>query len=129
MGNNAPCKTTRIGTVRIKMYGGIVRTLTNVKHVLNLKKNLISLDTLDKKGYKYAAEGGVMKISTRALILMKDVLSDGLYTLLGTTITGAVATASTSMIESDVTKLWHMRLGHMSKKDMTLLSKRGLLCG
>jgi len=33
------------------------------------------------------------------------------------------------MSDSDVTKLWHMRLGHMSDKGMAILSKRGLLCG
>jgi GAG-pre-integrase domain len=29
----------------------------------------------------------------------------------------------------DVIKLWYMRLGHMSERGMTILSKRGLLCG
>ncbi|CAA7390672.1 unnamed protein product [Spirodela intermedia] len=52
-----------------------------------------------------------------------------LYTLLGTTISSSIATTSTSMTEEDVTKLWHMRLGHMSEKGIDLLSKRGLLCG
>jgi 5'-3' exoribonuclease 2 len=31
------------------------------------------------------------------------------------------------MPENDVTKLWHMRLGHMSEKGMHLLSKQGHL--
>ena len=87
------------------MYDGIVRTLTNVRHVSNLKKNLISLDTLNKKAYKYAAKGGVMNISTKALVLMKGRLSDGLYTLLSTTVIGATATTSTSITELDVSKL------------------------
>lgn len=49
--------------------------------------------------------------------------------MLGTTNTGAAATASTFMSEEDMTKLWHVRLGHKSKKRLTLLSKRDLLCG
>jgi len=36
---------------------------------------------------------------------------------------------SSSMSDSDVTKLWHMHLGHMSGKGMAILSKRVLLCG
>ncbi|GAV89900.1 gag_pre-integrs domain-containing protein [Cephalotus follicularis] len=37
--------------------------------------------------------------------------------------------APSSVSEDDKTKLWHMRLGHMSERGMTTLSKRGLLCG
>ena len=38
MGNNDPCKTVRIGSIQIRMHDGIVRTLINVCHVLELKK-------------------------------------------------------------------------------------------
>ena len=41
------CKVIGIGTVRIKMHDGIVRNLKDVRHVPHLKKNLISLGTLD----------------------------------------------------------------------------------
>ena len=33
------------------------------------------------------------------------------------------------MTNGDVTRLWHMRLGHMSENGMTELSRRGLLDG
>ena len=39
MGNYASCKVLGIGSVRVKMFDGIVRTWTNVRHVLNRKKN------------------------------------------------------------------------------------------
>ena len=63
MGNNASCKVAGIEIVLIKMFDGVVHTLHDVKHVPNLKRNLISLSTLDAKGYKYTGEGGVLKIS------------------------------------------------------------------
>ena len=69
--NDAPCKIVGIGTFRIKMFDGIVRALEDVKHAPNLKRNLISLSTLDSKGYKYTGEGRALKISTGALIVMK----------------------------------------------------------
>ncbi|CAL9127782.1 unnamed protein product, partial [Musa textilis] len=53
MGNNAACDVIGKGTIRIKMHDGIVRTLTNVRHVPDLKKNLISLGTLEALGCKY----------------------------------------------------------------------------
>ena len=73
MGNNASCKTIGMGTINIKMYDGIVRTLSNVRHVPDLKKNLISLGTLDSNGCKYTAEGGVIKISKGILLLRKGI--------------------------------------------------------
>ena len=63
MGNIASCKVAGIGTVRIRMFDGVVCTLGDVRHAPNLKRNLISLSTLDSKGYKYTGEGGVLKIS------------------------------------------------------------------
>ena len=47
MGNNLVYKVVGISIIRIKMHDGIVRTLTNVRHVPKLKKNLVSLRTLD----------------------------------------------------------------------------------
>ena len=63
---------TSVGTVRIKMFDDVVRTLGNVKHVPDLKRNLISLGTLDSKGHKYTGEGGVLKVSKGALILIVE---------------------------------------------------------
>ena len=54
MGNSMSCKDVGIGTIRIKMFDGIIRTLSHVRHVPNLKKNLISLSTIDSQGYKYS---------------------------------------------------------------------------
>ncbi|KAK3031482.1 hypothetical protein RJ639_035517 [Escallonia herrerae] len=44
----------------------------------------------------------------------------------GSTVTGAVAVAvaASSDIDSNTTKLWHMRLGHMSEKSMDVLSNK-----
>ena len=53
------------------MFDGVVRTLGDIRHVPDLKRNLISLSTLDTKGYKYTGEGGVLKISKGALVVMK----------------------------------------------------------
>ena len=71
IGNNVPCKIIGIGFVKIKMYDGVVRTLTDVKHIRDLKKNLISLSTLDAKGYQYSSEGGVLKVSRSMLVPLK----------------------------------------------------------
>jgi hypothetical protein len=81
MGNNVACKIVGIGTIRIRMHDGIVRTLTNVRHIPDLKKNLISLGTLDSLGYKYSGEAGVIRVSKGLLVIMKGNKVDGLYFL------------------------------------------------
>ena len=83
MGNNVTCKTVGIGSIRIKMYDGIVRTLTDVRYVPELRNNLISMGFLDNDGYKFAVQGGVMKISKGILVVMKENRVENLYKLEG----------------------------------------------
>ncbi|KAK5772363.1 hypothetical protein PVK06_048648 [Gossypium arboreum] len=108
-----------IGTINVKMFDGVVRTLSDVRHVPELKRNLISLSTLDSKGYKYTAESGVLKISNGSLVVMKGQRNTTkLYVLQGSVVTGDAAVASSSLSDDDITKLWHMRLRHMSENGM-----------
>ena len=58
-------------TVKIKMFNGVVRVLSNVRHVPNPRKNLISLGVLDGLGYSYSSKGGIIKITKGALMVMK----------------------------------------------------------
>ena len=71
MGNKTSCKVIGIGTVRIKSHDGTVRTLSNVLHIPNIRKNLIYLGTLDAEGYKCNAEGEVLRVSKVALVVIK----------------------------------------------------------
>ncbi|KAF3665063.1 Beta-glucosidase 13 [Capsicum annuum] len=61
--NNTPCKITGIRKIRIKMFDGVVRTLGDVRYVPDLKRNLISLSTLDSNSYRCIGEGGVLKVT------------------------------------------------------------------
>ena len=71
MGNDATCPIIGIGIVKIKMFDGVVRFLSNVRHVLDLRKNLISLGVLDDLGYSYSSNGGIMKITKGTLMVIK----------------------------------------------------------
>ena len=88
MGNNASCKITGIGSVRLKMSDGIIRELDNVRHIPELKKNLISLSMLDKVRCSIRLESSSLKVIKGSLILMKGEMQHGLYILQGTTIYG-----------------------------------------
>lgn len=77
IGNNVTCKVVGIGIVRIKLYNGVVRTFSNVCHMPNLRKNILSLDIFDSHGYKYTGEDGVLRINKGALGLIKRKLVNG----------------------------------------------------
>ena len=52
MGNDSSSKIIGIGTVKIRIHDGTIMTLLDVRYVLDLRKNLISLSILDLKGCK-----------------------------------------------------------------------------
>ncbi|KAG9453140.1 hypothetical protein H6P81_006044 [Aristolochia fimbriata] len=117
MANNSTCRAIGKGSVRLKMHDGVITTLTDVRYVPDLKRNLISLGTLDSIGCKYSAEGGAMKVSRGVLTVMKGRKIGTLYVLDGSTVTGSTTVASASLTESETTRLWHLRLGHMSESE------------
>jgi hypothetical protein len=47
MGNDISCKVVGIGSIRIKMFDVYVKMLTYMRHIPELRKNLISLGVLD----------------------------------------------------------------------------------
>jgi hypothetical protein len=75
MGNGAHYKITSIGNIRIKMFDGVVRTLSDIRHVPKVEKNMISLCILDSNGYGYKSEGGVMKVTKGAMVVMKGQIN------------------------------------------------------
>ncbi|KAH0672246.1 hypothetical protein KY284_023333 [Solanum tuberosum] len=129
IGNNATCKIIGIGLVRVRSHDETVRTITEVRHVPDLKKNLISLGTLDKQGYKYMSEEGTIKVTKGSLVMLKAKLEDGLYTLAGSTIIGSVNASTVQLSNDDNAKLWHVRLGHMSARGLEKSSNLNLLNG
>ena len=85
MGNGIPCKIVGVGSIKIRMFDGIVTEIMNVRYVLELKLNFISLRVLDSNGYKYASQGGALKVSKGSLVVMKATKVDNLYKLEGST--------------------------------------------
>ena len=78
---NIARKVTRISIVKIKMTGGSIKILKDVMHVLELKKNLISLSMLDLIGCTFKGESGYLWISKGFLEIIKGVRRNRLCTL------------------------------------------------
>ena len=94
-----------------------------------MKRNLIFMSALDAKGYKYSGGDSVLKVTQGSLVVMKGDLSltNGLYYLQGSTISGNAIPVISKNFDCDAANLWHMRLGHMSELGLAELNKRGLL--
>ena len=56
LGNDYECKVQGVGDVRLKMHDETFRTLTAMRYVSKLKRNLISLGELDRSKYKFKGE-------------------------------------------------------------------------
>ncbi|KAK2973983.1 hypothetical protein RJ640_013544 [Escallonia rubra] len=129
MGNDAVCKVMGIGNIKIKMFDRIVRTLGDVRYIPDLKKNLISLGTLDSIYCSISIKCGVMKVSEGAMVTMKGKKFANLYKLIGNTVIGGASVSTYASSSNDNFELWHKRLGHLSEGGMLELHKRKLLQG
>lgn len=127
MGNNATCTVVGIGSIKLKLNDGTEKILTKVRHVPDLKRNLISLGTLEEAGFSFKAESSMLKVMKGVRVVMKGNKKNGLYVLKGCAVTGI----SSSVSKTNVSKssLWNQRLGHISERGLQELEKQGLLCG
>ena len=57
-----------MGSIRLRNHDGVIRVLTDVRYVPKLEKNLISLGPLEFKGPVVIIRGGVLNVSSDALL-------------------------------------------------------------
>ncbi|KAG8499172.1 hypothetical protein CXB51_005605 [Gossypium anomalum] len=126
MGNYSSSKVIGIGTVKIKMHDGTIRTLSDVRYVPDLRKNLIFFSILDLKGCRIKIESSGIKVSRGALVLLKGKSTSSLYILESSIVTGEIGRPS-SVTELKSTRLERRQLGHRREKGMTILLKKGSL--
>lgn len=125
MGNNAMCRMIRIRNVKLELHDGSFFKLKQVRHVPDLKRNLISIRMIDQMGYVAKVQHNVLSVIKGSLVLLKGVRKNGLYMLEGNIVTIMASVSSTANVDKN--RLCHLRLGHISLKDVTELLKHGLL--
>ena len=71
LGNGSYCGIVGVGSIRLKMYDGRVRTLTNVHHVPKLKRSIVSLGYLEKS-FIFRSNSMVLNVSKGSRIVMRE---------------------------------------------------------
>ena len=98
--------------------------LKEVRHVPDLKKNLISTGQLGSEGCVTTFTDKAWKVTKGALVIEKGEKVGTLYLCNG--ISNSVTTLTSKGVDAS---LWHHRLGHMSEKGMKIIHSRNLLLG
>ena len=95
----------------------------NVRHILDLKKNLLSLGVLKARGYKFSGADEGIKVTKVSMMILEGEQTTNLYNLTESIIVGD---ASTVTEKEDSIRLWHIHLGHMSERGFQVLHKKVL---
>ena len=104
--------------INIRTSNGSVWTLNNVRHILALKRNLISIGKLEDEGYCTTFGDGHWKSMKGNLVVACGKKQRSLYMIADEDMI--------SVVEVDNNfSLWHQRLGHMSEKGMKLMISKG----
>ena len=122
MGNHNKAKVLGKGTVKVKMSFGKIMILTNIFHVPDIKKNLVSTNLLCKSGVKTVLESDKLILSKNRIFVGKGYATDGMYKL---SIINKEISNCAYIVDS--LYLWHARLGHLNFKYLKFMSKHGMI--
>jgi transposase InsO family protein len=110
-----------VGESNHKMNSGNSLKMKDVLYVLGLKKNLLSISSLEKKGFKVAFIDGEVLMWAKGENLNEAIIigseENGLYKLKGHS-----EAAMTHTIENSC-ELWHRRLAHINYKALPYICK------
>lgn len=127
LGNNQVCSIKGVGTIRFRMNDGSTKILSEVRFIPDVKRNLISLGVLERKGCSFTSFGGKMSVSKGSVVVMEGERRGSLYYLCGSAIRTPTDEVHTSKAET--IRLWHLRLGHPAEGSVRELVSKGVIKG
>ncbi|GJZ43815.1 retrovirus-related pol polyprotein from transposon TNT 1-94 [Tanacetum coccineum] len=126
LGDNRACVIMGTGKVRVQMKDGSSFVLENARYIPELKRNLISLGTLDREGYTVKLQNGRVKVIKGSLMVLSGTMKGNcVYSLDGWAESGE---ASVGIQEKkSQSQVWHKRVGHISKAGLHEPERRDVL--
>jgi len=123
MGNQLSSKIIGIGDITMTTSTGCKLVLKDVRHVRDMRLNLISAGKLDDTGLVNHFGGGKWKLTNGSLIIVRGVKEGSLYVIQGNLCRGEVNVVH----DNSNLELWHRRLRHISKKGLQILARKELI--
>ena len=127
MGNSSASKVEGKGNVLLKFTSGKVVTLTDVLHVPEIRKNLVSGPILSKKGFKLVFESDMFILTKAGMYVRKGYLTEGLFKLNVLVTKTMNNNKNTYVYIVDSFVLWHARLGHVNNRSIYRMVNLNLL--
>ena len=123
MGNKSTSQIMGIGDIHLQTGVGCTLILKDVRHIPDIRLNLISVSVLDKEGLEHSMKGGRWKLTKGSLVVARGKLCCTLYKTYVKVCKGQL-----NAVEDDASpNLWHRRLAHISEKGLQLLAKQSLI--
>ncbi|KAG8383556.1 hypothetical protein BUALT_Bualt04G0025900 [Buddleja alternifolia] len=123
MANHGVTEVIGMGNINLETNTGCRLILRDVRHIPDIRLNIISTGKLDDDGYVSHFGEGKWKLTKGSLITAKGKKKNSLYLMQAKLSNGEVNAA----VNNSTIELWHKRLGHLSQKGMQLLAKKKLL--
>lgn len=111
LGNNSTARVHGIGDVELNMTSGKTLVLRDVRHVPEVRRNLVSGSSLVQQGYKVVLESSRVVITMNDVFIGKGYVTDGLFKL---NVIFEVNKISPHVLNIESCDVWHGRLGHIS---------------
>ncbi|CAA7023934.1 unnamed protein product [Microthlaspi erraticum] len=135
MGNVSHSKIEGTGKVVLKMTSGRELTLNNVKHVPDMRKNLISGTLMSKHGFAINFESDQLILRKNGVFIGKGFVKDGLIKMCVSPVQrNIVVPVSNDLINKkpvaylvESSNIWHERLGHVNYKSIERLMNLDLI--
>ena len=120
MGNSSTATIKGKGIVDLEFTSGKIVSLTNVCHVPEVRKNLVSGSLLNKHGFKLVFKSDKFILSKGGILVGKGYLYQGMFKL-------NINNINNSIYMLDSFYLWHARLGHVNTRKMNDMVKLDLI--
>ena len=125
MDHEGVARCVGVGHVCLEMSNDSKLILKHVKHVLDVRLNLLYIGKLCDENYKSLFLVDSWKLTKGSMVVGKGTKHSTLYITHAKIVKNIVH--ATEFV--DGTDLWHKRLCHMSEKGMSALARKNVLSG
>ena len=112
MGNDGSAKAIGMRDVCLETSNGTMLILKNVKHIPDIRMNLISTGKLDDEGFCNTFRDSQCNLTRDSMVVAKEKKCSSLYLM-----QARVIDSNINVVDDDsIVELWHNRLGHRVRK-------------